>query len=119
MVRKTQIKQKKSKLQLRKTLKHYSKTNKNKKGGGWLSKKGKQTMTAPHVNKNGVYQIPVIPNQFSRNPDNVSQTRYNPLYNGEKENNVNGNLPSGNKTVGERNLIINLKGRKSNGETPV
>lgn len=55
MVRKTQIKKKKSKSQLRKTLKHYSKTNKNKKGGGWDRKskntpKNNQTMTAPPVN---------------------------------------------------------------------
>jgi hypothetical protein len=122
MVRKTQIKKKKSKSQLRKTLKHYSKTNKNKKGGGWRRKKGNQTMTAPHVNKNGVYKIPLIPNQFSYQDSNDNEKdspiRHNPLYNGEKENNGKGSLPSGfsvNPQIYNNRQSINLKGRKPNG----
>ncbi len=73
MVKKTQIKKKKSKSQLRKTLKHYSKTN--KKGGRWGSKstkkgnqtpKNNQTMPAPPVNtfanETGVKRNPLFKN---------------------------------------------------------
>jgi hypothetical protein len=77
MVRKTQIKKKKSKSQLLKTLKHYSKTN--KKGGGWRKK--------PKI----VPEMPYIQNPFSAkygkirfNPGyipNNNNTQYNPLNN--------------------------------------
>ena len=101
MVRKTQIKQKKSKSQLRKTLKHYSKTNKNKKGGGWHSesktpknyqtpkdyqtRKNNQTMTAPPVNTfaNGT--------GVKRNPLYKRNTNTNNQYNPQN----NSNLPNG------------------------
>jgi hypothetical protein len=82
MVRKTQIKQNKSKSQLRKTLKHYSKTNNNKKGGvRWRGKskntpKNNQTMTAPPVNTfengTGVKRNPLFKN------NNPSVTIYQP-----------------------------------------
>jgi hypothetical protein len=74
MVRKTQIKQKKSKSQLHKTLKHYSKTNKNKKGG-WSrkssSRKSNKTMSPPtnnrFANRTGVKQNPLFKNNNNNN----------------------------------------------------
>jgi hypothetical protein len=92
MVRKTQIKKKKSKSQLRKTLKHYSKTNKNKKGGGktpkdYQTRKNNQTMTAPPVNTfangTGVKRNPL----YKRNTNTNTNNQYNPQN--------NSNLPNG------------------------
>lgn len=95
MVRKTQIKQKKSKSQLRKTLKHYSKTNNNKKGG---HKSGKK-----------VHEIPFVPNPFSYKHERI---RINPLHvlNNNNNNNSNSNLPEGfgvNKTTYNNSLYSN------------
>jgi hypothetical protein len=77
MVRKTQIKKKKSKSQLRKTLKHYSKTN--KKGGRWGHKnsgKGNQIMPPPtdnrFANRTGVKQNPLFKNNNNNNNNNNS-----------------------------------------------
>lgn len=86
MVIKTQTKQKKSKSQLRKTLKHYSKTN--KKGGRWGSKKGNQIHNNNHI-------MPPPPvNTFA----NETGVKRNPLYKRNKNNQYNpqnnSNLPS-------------------------
>ena len=87
MTRKTQT-LKKVKSQFRKTIKHYSQTN--KKGGRKNSKK--------------VVEIPFVPNPFSYK--NALQ-RTNPLYNGNNNNNGNNNsrLPSG---VSRNNILSNI-----------
>jgi hypothetical protein len=94
MVRKTQIKKKKSKSQLRKTkkvnLKHYSKTN--KKGG---KSRGK------------VHEAPFVPNPFSYKNE---RKRTNPLYVlNNKNNNNNNNLANG--------FVRNNSGLYDNSET--
>jgi hypothetical protein len=111
MVIKTQIKQKKSKSQLRKTLKHYSKTN--KKGGRWGRKSTKK-----------VHEIPFVPNPFSYNHERI---RTNPLHilnnnNYQYNSKNNNNLPDGfgveettYNNSGYNNSQSLFSGRSSNG----
>jgi hypothetical protein len=100
MVRKTQIKQKKSKSQLRKTIKHYSKTN--KKGGRWGSKKTKI-----------VHEMPYIQNPFSAK---YGKIRFNPGYIPNNNNQYN---PRNNNNLleegfGVEEIIYNDNGLYSN-----